>query len=159
MHKIELMRNGYDPFLDFIKGFCIVSVILNHSVGPYLRDYALFYFWGEIAVPLFLLLQSYHVFRKEKISLGKQQFVKMFHRILLPCIIISLVGFVILIIFKHISLYEMCRRILLGGGIGYRAGTYYVWVYLQFFLLLPLTYWAFRRFNVNLLTGGYICNY
>ena len=150
---IELMKNGYAPFLDFLKGFCILSVIFNHCFGPQ-KDNFFFPYWGQLAVPLFLILQSYHVFRRDNVQIGKPQVTKMMHRIFLPFVAVTLLEFSLCLLFRDTSLMQLAKGTILSGGIG--PGSYYFWVYLQFFFLIPLTYWAFRRFNINLITGGYI---
>ena len=149
--KIELMKNGYDPFLDYLKGFCILSVVLNHCLGP-LRSHVFFTYWGQLAVPLFLLLQSYHVFRKDYTGISKAQIGKMLHRLFLPFACVTALEFIIYLIFGNQSLIELTKSTILSGGIG--LGSYYMWIYLQFFILAPLTYWFFRRFNISLYTGG-----
>ena len=150
-NTIELMKNGYDPFLDFLKGFCILSVIFHHCLGPQ-KDILLFPYWGQLAVPLFLILQSYHVFRRTDVQIGKPQVSKMMQRIFIPFAAVTLLEFSLCLIFRDTSLIQLAKGTILSGGIG--PGSYYIWVYLQFFFLVPLTYWAFRRFNINLITGG-----
>lgn len=149
--KIELMKNGYDPFLDYLKGFCILSVVLNHCLGP-LRSNVFFTYWGQLAVPLFLLLQSYHVFRKDYTGISKTQISKMLHRLFLPFACVTALEFIIYMIFGDQSLIELTKSTILSGGIG--LGSYYMWIYLQFFILIPMTYWFFHRFNISLYTGG-----
>ena len=149
---IELMKNGYDPFLDFLKGFCILSVILTHCLDER-RDYVLFHYWGELAVPLFLILQSYHVFRKDRSYISKQQWINMIRRIFLPFICVTIIEIPYFVITTDTTIIGLAKWIILAGG-SLGAGSYYFCVYLQFFFLVPLTYWAFRRFNINLVTGG-----
>ena len=145
------MKNGYDPFLDFLKGFCILSVICHHCLMSNI-DSVYFVYWGQLAVPLFLILQSYHVFRRDNVQIGKPQITKMMHRIFLPFAAVTLLEFSLCLLFRDTSLTQLAKGTILSGGIG--PGSYYFWVYLQFFFLVPLTYWAFRRFNINLITGG-----
>lgn len=151
---IELMKNGYDPFLDFLKGFCILSVILTHCLDER-RDYILFHYWGELAVPLFLILQAYHVFRKDKACISRHEIENMIRRIFLPFICVTIIEFLYFALATDITILGLIKRIILSGG-SLGAGSYYFCVYLQFFILAPLTYWAFRRFNISLLSGGVI---
>lgn len=151
--KIELMKNGYDPFLDFLKGFCILSVIFMHC-EPRFNGYVLYDYWIHLAVPLFLLLQAYHVFRKENATITKSAITKMLRRIFLPFACFTAVEFVYIAVFRDGSLRGLIKSMILAGGIG--PGSYYFWVYLQFFILAPLTYWLFRRFNISLIMGGAI---
>ncbi len=56
---IQLAKDGYDPFIDFMKGFCILSVVLVHAI-PHIPGGV--YTIGQ-CVPLFLLIQVYHYYK------------------------------------------------------------------------------------------------
>ena len=62
--RVVLKTDGYDPFIDFLKGMCIVFVILDHSFPSKIDYYTLFAVWGKSAVPLFLLIQVFHAYKK-----------------------------------------------------------------------------------------------
>ena len=51
-----------DLFIDFLKGICIICVVLTHNLPQSVMKASVFVAWGDMAVPLFLLFQSYHVF-------------------------------------------------------------------------------------------------
>ena len=62
--RIELINEGYDPFIDFLKGICIFLVILKHAL-PASWEFALYFpLWGDAAVPIFLLIQAFHFFKR-----------------------------------------------------------------------------------------------
>ena len=61
--KIEFSRMGHDHSLDFVKGLCILLVLLHHSTGEYFHQGSYFFLWGYPAVPLFLLIQVFHVYK------------------------------------------------------------------------------------------------
>ena len=83
MNKVyTIKKNGYEPFMDFLKGLCILCVIWEHGM-PFLHE-TLFYFWGKMAVPLFLVIQCFHVLKKDSISYPS--FSKLSKRVLCPFI-------------------------------------------------------------------------
>lgn len=131
MHKVIIFnKTGYDPFLDFIKAFAILSVLLGHTF-PYLEEtgYSL---WYGMQVPLFILIQVFHLFKKENYKLNVSQLIK---RIFLPYFIVQ--SILLFALFLHGSdINRLIMEILNGGGIG--PGSYYPWIYLQFAILLPL---------------------
>ena len=132
-------------FIDFIKGLCIVCVILTHNLPPFVMKASAFVAWGSMAVPLFLLIQAYHVFRSDadrrlegipsKSFSEHYKLHKLWKRIIRPFVICTLITGIVLILFGHDpqNVFTECIKM---GGIG--PGSYYVWIYLQFFLLLPL---------------------
>ena len=63
MTSFCLNKKGYDPFIDFVKGFCILSVVLTHSLPVWLQQHTLFSLWGGMAVPLFLMIQVFHAYK------------------------------------------------------------------------------------------------
>ena len=155
MKQIQLNTTGYDPFLDFLKGFCILSVICNHCLGPQ-KDMLLFPYWGQLAVPLFLLLQVFHVFKRPYSPLNRQAWGKMLRRVMIPFLVVTLIEFILYALFKSDSLLSLAKGTLLRGGIG--PGSYYAWIYLQFFVPLPLVYWFTSKYKVNnILWGGVFC--
>lgn len=82
---IVLNKVGYDPFIDFIKAYSIICVLIAHTF-PFLHEtgYPLYY---GMAVPLFILIQAFHVFKKESYSFNIK---KVIHRVLLPFLIIQI---------------------------------------------------------------------
>lgn len=59
---ILLSKEGYDPFIDYLKGVSILFVILAHCLP--LQEYILFSLWGAQAVPLFFLYKCFTLIRK-----------------------------------------------------------------------------------------------
>ncbi len=133
-----------DVFIDFLKGLCIICVVLTHNLPAPVMKALVFVAWGSMAVPLFLLLQCYHVFNSDKLRKEKglpqksyREFYnlkKLWHRILKPFFLITLFSGIVLVILGHNPI-EVIKGIVYSGGIG--PGSYYVWIYLQFFILLP----------------------
>ncbi len=52
-------------FIDFLKGLCIIAVVFTHNLPDSIMKGTVFIAWGGMAVPLFLLIQSYHIFHAE----------------------------------------------------------------------------------------------
>ena len=134
--KLEIQRFGYDPFLDFLKGICIILIILNHCIPSELRYQIYFPLWGSPAVPVFLIIQVFH-FYKKGLNTTKPDYNKIWKRVVRPFIIVELIIIAVLF-YKESSnntipsLKEMVY--MLTGG----PGSYYPWIYVQFAILLPL---------------------
>lgn len=135
------MLNGYDPFIDYVKGICILFVILTHNL-PY-QDEILFPFWGAQAVPCFLLLQVFHAYKKGILSPISINIKKVFNRIIRPYLIISILSFLMLCLVSNGTWLSILKGGIVCGGYG--PGSYYVWVYLQFMSLIVLC----RKLFVN----------
>ena len=141
LKTIILNKNGYDPFIDALKGVAIFFVLLNHCLPEDLRKTILFNFWGGEAVPLFFLIQSFHYFKS---GLETRKRIKIWHiiyHIVLPFVISEL--FIILIKSIKIGLPGAIIECFLLGGYG--PGEYYIWVYLQFMCLFPLLSFFMKR--------------
>lgn len=129
---ITFNKNGYDPFIDYIKAFAIICVLIGHTFP--LRDYWAYGLWVGMQVPLFVLVQSFHCFKKEHTSFSSK---KIWWRIVVPFVLIQLVLFAFT--FARNGDYDvvgLLRKFAVSGGLG--PGSYYPWVYLQIAILLPV---------------------
>lgn len=138
MNKVTFNTKGHDSFIDFIKGFSIICVVVTHIAPEFFKDYTLFALWGDMAVPLFLIVQVFHVYKKGKIDVQKYfNFSKLCRRIILPFVITMCItiGWTI---WRSGDMMSTLKSAIYSGGLG--PGSYYVWIYLQFFLLLPFLY-------------------
>ena len=129
-YKIKLNKDGYEPFLDFLKGVCIIFVILTHCISPSLRKYSLFCLWGDMAVPLFLVVQVFQTYKRGTKNI-KINIAKLLKRIVIPFLIAQACGVAILSFVGGISLLSSLRQF---GGIG--PGDYFPYIYIQFTILL-----------------------
>lgn len=141
--KIEFSKIGRDLSLDFVKGLCILLVLLHHTTGEAFHEKSLFYVWGYPAVPLFLLIQVFHSLKygydKKGINL-----MRIWKRAVLPFLIAEVLIFVCyLILNPSVSWMSKFIDALYWGGKG--PGSYYPWLYIQFALLLPLLRPLFHR--------------
>lgn len=135
MSAIILQSKGYEPFFDFLKGVCIIWVIWEHTI-PCLNE-TLFPFWGKQAVALFLLMQVFHIARKD----GQYSFFKkdtlrgVFQRVILPFAIATLIAICI----KSLNGdYEIIwwKFLIICGGDG--PGSYYPYIFVQIAFITPL---------------------
>ena len=131
---IKLEKNGYEPFIDYLKGISILFVVLTHCLPK--LDYMLFSLWGAQAVPLFLLIQTWHVCRKADKTVKKPQFITLFNRILkLFIILLSVELFLLIVVFHHDPALTV-KSAIIEGGIG--PGCYFVWIYIQLAFIIPV---------------------
>ena len=125
--KITFNRTGYDPFIDFIKAYAIICVLIGHTI-PF-TDYWGYGLWAGMQVPLFVLVQSFHGFKKETLDINCK---KIFLRVILPYIVVQSIAFIFLLCKDSSGLYSF-----IGSG-GSGPGSYYPCIYIQIALLLPL---------------------
>ena len=141
--KIEFSKIGRDLSLDFVKGLCILLVLLHHTTSEEFHQDSLFYVWGYPAVPLFLLIQVFH-FCKYGYDRKGVSLMKIWKRAVLPFLIAEVLIFVcFLILNPSIPWKAKFVDTLYWGGKG--PGSYYPWIYIQFALLLPLLRPLFHR--------------
>lgn len=146
MERIEFKKTGYDPQIDYIKGLCILFVIWTHCIGREELGYMLFPYWGDTAVPIFLLIQVFHYYKKD-VSLRMPSVIKLWKRILWPFIIMIALMFLVqfFIYFKATS--GTFTPSLYWDNRG--PGSYYIFVYLELAIVIPLFAPLFRRLPVK----------
>ena len=113
-------------------------VLVNHGLGS-LNEPLLYPLWIEQAVPLFLLIQVFHAYKKDEEKWPNM--AKIWHRILQPFLLIQLtfVGYYLLrCFFKDTDLLADLSHLIRSGGDG--PGSYYIWIYLQVAILCPMFY-------------------
>ena len=143
--KMEFSRIGHDLSLDFVKGVCILLVILNHSTGFTFHQDSWFFLWGYPAVPLFLLIQVYHSYKKEFDGIHIQ-WVKIWKRAFFPFLLVQTLLFAYVVVTQPTrSLHSIFMAAYFWGGRG--PGSYYPWIYIQFAILLPLLRPLFQRLD------------
>ena len=143
--KIEFSKIGHDLSLDFVKGICILLVLVHHTTDTFFHQESYFYIWGYPAVPLFLLIQVFHSYKN---GYGRKilNLKKILKRAVLPFLIAEVLIFICyLILNPTYSWHDKLIKAIYWGGKG--PGSYYPWIYIQFALLLPLLRPLFRRFG------------
>lgn len=139
---VPLKTEGYDPYIDYLKGVSIFFVVLAHCLP--MQNCLLFSLWGAQAVPLFLLIQTFHAYKKGVDKAVKlPDFKKLFNRILKPFIILLLFElFLLIVVFGNAPL-SVIKSATRSGGIG--PGSYYVWIYIQFACVIPIVAWIIKK--------------
>ena len=92
MERIEFNKTGYVTQIDYIKGLSILFVIWTHCFSRDGLGLILFPYWGDTAVPIFLVIQVFHYYKKG-VNLRMPSAVKLWKRILRPFIIINALMF------------------------------------------------------------------
>ena len=140
--KIEFSKIGHDLSLDFVKGVCILLVILNHSTGLTFHQDSWFFLWGYPAVPLFLLIQVYHSYKKEFDGIHIN-WLRIWRRAFSQFLFVQTLLFTYVVISQPTrSLHSIFMAAFYWGGRG--PGSYYPWIYIQFAILLPCLRPLFR---------------
>ena len=98
--KFVFRRDSYDPFIDYLKGICIIFVIINHCMPENIMDSTAFFFWGVSAVPIFLIIQVFHAYKRE-LKNAKTNNKRLWKKIVWPFFVAEFVIFVVFIIRDH----------------------------------------------------------
>lgn len=140
--SISFNREGYDPFIDFIKAYAIICVLLGHTILGI--DYAGYGLWAGMQVPLFILVQSFHYYKKND---PKLNITKLFQRIILPFLVFGVISVSALVLSgRDTDFKALLLRGLRNGG-GYGLGSYYPILYIQIALLLPIFGILFKKLS------------
>ena len=125
-YTITLNKSGYEPFLDFLKAYSILCVLFGHTF-PYLKEsgYSL---WYGMQVPLFVLVQVFHVFKKDYYKFDVRKTLK---RILYPFLIIQIIPIILTICSRD---NDCIINYIMRGGVWARS-------------LLPLDLSSIGRFS------------
>lgn len=141
--KMEFSKIGQDLSLDFVKGICILLVLLHHTTDVAFQKESWFFIWGYPAVPLFLMIQVFHSYKKGfdgiHLRLGR-----IWSRAVMPFLLVEVLLFAYaVIIYPTVPLRQLVMYAAYWGGRG--PGSYYPWIYFQFAILLPLLCPLFRH--------------
>ena len=148
------MKKERSNVLDIIKGLMIIFIIITHFRFVYPDDYNRygFYFWIDMAVPVFMIVTGYVTaiqFRKR----GVESFVQAYSieivipkvlRFLIPFSLIMLLELPYMILVNKSGIIETIANIV-RGGIG--PGAYYTSVMIQLVFLVPLIYALVKKYD------------
>lgn len=126
---VSFNKKGYDSFIDFLKAYSILLVVCGHALPVEFYDYTLFWVWGGMQVPLFVLIQVFHAYKKG--VKPKLNWSSLLTRIIVPFVAIQAV----IIVYKALIGGGMLWTSFLTSG-GFGPGSYYIWIYLQIAVLL-----------------------
>lgn len=136
--------SGNDTFIDFLKGIAIILVVLSHTLP---HDLVFFPIWGgSKAVPIFLTIQIFHAYKKGCPRI--LNFKKIFNRVILPFIIFQFLLILFLACAEGDFIKAFCSTVVRGGR---GPGSYYIYIYIQFALLLPLFYEWLNKYKTPII--------
>jgi hypothetical protein len=130
IQTIQFQKEGHDFFLDFIKAYAIIGVLICHTIFFINKIPGYGIFWG-IDVPLFLLVQTFHFYKRDNTKLNLS---KIFNRVFLPFLIVQAVILIISCFIDYQEVVDNWQGWIKGFGKG--PGSYYPLIYLQISLLL-----------------------
>lgn len=171
---LQFKAKGHDQFIDFLKGFAIVGVVLLHNLGHTAANrYGFFCLWIGQAVPLFILVQAINTYRSyldtDKISFSayfKVRSMKVISRVLRPFLLLQVVIALLFFLLLEGDFNSLVKAFIRGAGLG--PGSYYPWIYLQIFILLPVVIFLFKKIGsvkTFIVMGGcqialeFLCSY
>lgn len=130
--------------IDAIKGLAIISVILLHILPGIVLNYTYSSFHIGQAVPIFLFISFYLSFKGIKDRgdsllnyFNKRRIGRLLKQVVFPYFIVVICQMIITLLRSDnaLEISDICHR-LVGEG----PGSYYLWVYLQIWLIIPFVY-------------------
>mgnify|MGYP003287239185 CR=1 FL=1 len=156
--QYQFARKGHDEFIGYLKGICIIFVILAHAFSVETQRCTLSSLWIQQTVPLFLIIHVIHVCRNYYTSgfpgltnryFSSNALVKLIKKIILPFFLCTLVQSLMLLALGY-DLNVVLSTVVKRGGFG--PGSYYPWIYLQLYALTPFVILLLSK--NNFLKGG-----
>ena len=142
--------------IDFVKGLAAISVVLLHTIPLCVLKgtLAVFHIWQ--AVPIFIFISFFLGFRnlegKEsvfKYYYSKDKLKKLFLRIWLPLLLLAIIESIFFLVLGN-------KDKAVGSILCYDngPGSYYVWCYMQIWLIVPAIYFLLMRLGIVVGGGG-----
>lgn len=116
MKVITFNTKGYDGFIDFIKAYAIICVLFGHTF--LWLDKVAYGVWAGMQVPLFILIQSFHAYKRDKLNINIR---KILQRVLLPFFIIEVITFGLSLLFMDYDCNELIHKGIGGGTVRVRT--------------------------------------
>lgn len=108
--RIVFVKDGYDSFIDFIKTYAIICVLIGHTIPN--TDAWGYFLWAGMQVPLFILIQTFH-FYKKKTSFNVKKIIQ---RIIIPFALMGILTFLIKIITSDAGAKSLIVNGIANGG-------------------------------------------
>ncbi|MBR5166489.1 MAG: acyltransferase family protein [Salinivirgaceae bacterium] len=146
--RLVFNKTGYDTFIDFLKAYAIICVVIAHCFPSSLWNYCLFQVWADMQVPMFILIQVFHAYKR-----GTKPTIKwtpLLKRIVVPFVIIQIIILLYRLWFSGQSAYDVLISSVVYGGYG--PGSYYFWIYIQVAIILVLMYPLVQKLTRRQLT-------
>lgn len=142
-YNLKLQTTSYDPFIDFMKGVCIILVVLTHCLSEQLESNTLFQIWGRTAIPIFFIIQVFHVY-KNGFDYRVPNIKKLWTRVLRPFLFIQLLIAILFLVSHPITDFRRYISHIMRMG-GYGPGEYYPWVFVQIAFIGPMIAPIFKK--------------
>lgn len=143
---VTFNKIGYDPFIDFLKAYAIIFVVVAHIFPTSLWNYCLFQVWADMQVPIFILIQAFHAYKNGAPIIKR---ATLLNRIIIPFVLVQGLTIFFYILFFQNQTNDVLISSIISGGIG--PGSYYFWIYLQVAIILIIV-WPI----INKLTRGQV---
>lgn len=138
------VKGQHIDWIDGAKGVAIVAVVLLHSL-PCLREIGWIWHIGQ-AVPVFLFITAYLIsmrFESLQTYFQWERIAKMLKKVFVPFVFVLLIQLVCLALIDRLP---SLKTIVKTGGIG--PGSYYVWLYLQAWVIIPFMVMLVRKLPI-----------
>lgn len=146
MERIEFKKEGYDPQIDYIKGLCILFVVWTHCMNRGELSTILFPYWGDTAVPIFIIIQVFHYYKKG-VNVRMPSIPKLWKRILQPYIMMVAIMFIAQFFMYYDMIDGTFSPTLYWEKRG--PGSYYIFIYLEMAFVIPLFAPLFRKLSTK----------
>lgn len=146
MERISFKKEGYDPQTDYIKGLCILFVIWTHCMNRSELSSILFPYWGDTAVPIFIIIQVFHYYKKG-VSVRMPSIPKLWKRIIRPYIVMVALMFIAQFFMYYNVTNGTFSPTLYWEKRG--PGSYYIFIYLEMAFVIPLFAPLFRKLSTK----------
>lgn len=146
MERISFKKEGYDPLIDYIKGLCILFVIWTHCMNRGELSSILFPYWGDTAVPIFIIIQVFHYYKKG-VGVRLPSLPKLWKRILRPYIVMVALMFIA----QFFMYYDITDGTFSPSLYWEKRGpgSYYIFIYIEMAFVIPLFAPLFRRLSTK----------
>lgn len=137
-------------YIDYIKGLAAISVILLHTLPDVVikGSFAIFHIWQ--AVPVFLFISIYLGFRNLENNgvffkgyYSYNRFKRIFIKLWVPLLILAVPEAIYFFITGNNEKAVGCLLCYNNG-----PGSYYIWCYMQIWLLMPVIYLLLKRLGI-----------